>query len=322
MKSIHGKDIKIFACNSNKKLAADIAACMGLPLGRCTVGAFADGEVSISIEESVRGSDVFVIQSTCGPVNNNLMELLIMIDALKRASAGRITAVVPYYGYARQDRKAKARDPISAKLVADLISVAGVDRVLSMDLHVAQIQGFFNIPVDHLMGTPILAPYFIEKFRDIPHDQIAVVSPDLGSVTRARKFAERLDCPIAIIDKRRPRANVSEVMNIIGDVHGKTVVLVDDMVDTAGTLCHGAEALMKLGGAKEVYACATHGVLSGPAIERIEASPIKEVVLLDTIPLTEEKKIDKIVTLPVAPTFAEAIERIYEDKPLGTMFND
>ena len=240
MKSIHGKDIKIFACNSNKKLAEDIAAAMGLPLGRCTVGAFADGEVSISIEESVRGSDVFVVQSTCGPVNNNLMELLIMIDALKRASAGRITAVVPYYGYARQDRKAKARDPISAKLVADLISVAGADRVLSMDLHVAQIQGFFNIPVDHLMGTPILAPYFVEKFKNLPREEIAVVSPDLGSVTRARKFAERLDCPLAIIDKRRPRANVSEVMNIIGDVHGKTVVLVDDMVDTAGTLCHGA----------------------------------------------------------------------------------
>ena len=293
---------------------------MGLPLGRCTVGAFADGEVSISIEESVRGSDVFVIQSTCGPVNNNLMELLIMIDALKRASAGRITAVVPYYGYARQDRKAKARDPISAKLVADLISVAGVDRVLSMDLHVAQIQGFFNIPVDHLMGTPILAPYFIEKFRDIPHDQIAVVSPDLGSVTRARKFAERLDCPIAIIDKRRPRANVSEVMNIIGDVHGKTVVLVDDMVDTAGTLCHGAEALMKLGGAKEVYACATNGVLYGPAIQRLTDSVITETVFLDTIPAKEGSDAARIKMLSVAPVFAEAISRIYEDKPVSPLF--
>ena len=320
MKSIHGKDIKIFACNSNKKLAADIAACMGLPLGRCTVGAFADGEVSISIEESVRGSDVFVIQSTCGPVNNNLMELLIMIDALKRASAGRITAVVPYYGYARQDRKAKARDPISAKLVADLISVAGVDRVLSMDLHVAQIQGFFNIPVDHLMGTPILAPYFIEKFRDIPHDQIAVVSPDLGSVTRARKFAERLDCPIAIIDKRRPRANVSEVMNIIGDVHGKTVVLVDDMVDTAGTLCHGAEALMKLGGAKEVYACATHGVLSGPAYERIQNSVLKELVIHNTIPLPENMPCDKIKQLDVAPIFARAISHIHGGTSIADLF--
>ena len=320
MKSIHGKDIKIFACNSNRKLAQDIAAAMGLPLGRCTVGAFADGEVSISIEESVRGSDVFVIQSTCGPVNNNLMELLIMIDALKRASAARITAVIPYYGYARQDRKAKARDPISAKLVADLISVAGADRVLSMDLHVAQIQGFFNIPVDHLMGTPILAPYFVEKFKKMPHEQIAVVSPDLGSVTRARKFAERLDCPLAIIDKRRPRANVSEVMNIIGDVQGKTVVLVDDMVDTAGTLCHGAEALVKLGGAKEVYACATHGVLSGPAIERLTNSVITETVFLDTIPAKEGAEAARIKMLSVAPVFAEAISRIYEDTPVSPLF--
>ena len=320
MKSIHGKDIKIFARNSNKKLAEDIAAAMGLPLGRCTVGAFADGEVSISIEESVRGSDVFVVQSTCGPVNNNLMELLIMIDALKRASAGRITAVVPYYGYARQDRKAKARDPISAKLVADLISVAGADRVLSMDLHVAQIQGFFNIPVDHLMGTPILAPYFVEKFKNLPREEIAVVSPDLGSVTRARKFAERLDCPLAIIDKRRPRANVSEVMNIIGDVHGKTVVLVDDMVDTAGTLCHGAEALIKLGGAKEVYACATHGVLSGPALQRLTDSVITETVFLDTIPAKEGSEAARIKMLSVAPVFAEAISRIYEDKPVSPLF--
>ena len=326
MKSIHGKDIKIFACNSNKKLAEDIAAAMGLPLGRCTVGAFADGEVSISIEESVRGSDVFVVQSTCGPVNNNLMELLIMIDALKRASAGRITAVVPYYGY--------ARDPISAKLVADLISVAGADRVLSMDLHVAQIQGFFNIPVDHLMGTPILAPYFVEKFKNLPREEIAVVSPDLGSVTRARKFAERLDCPLAIIDKRRPRANVSEVMNIIGDVHGKTVVLVDDMVDTAGTLCHGAEALIKLGGAKEVYAslardfmvdfevyaCATHGVLSGPALQRLTDSVITETVFLDTIPAKEGSEAARIKMLSVAPVFAEAISRIYEDKPVSPLF--
>ncbi len=320
MRRIHGKDIKIFACNSNPKLAMDIAAQLGLPLGKSTVTAFADGEVSMSIEESVRGSDVFVIQSTCGPVNNNLMELLIMIDALKRASAGRITAVMPYYGYARQDRKAKARDPISAKLVADLITVAGADRVLSMDLHVAQIQGFFNIPVDHLMGVPILAPYFVEKFKDIPADQIAVVSPDLGSVTRARKFAERLDAPIAIIDKRRPRANVSEVMNIIGDVKDKTVVLVDDMVDTAGTLCHGAEALLSVGGAKEVYACATHGVLSNPALERIAASPIKETVFLDTIPQKEGAEASRIKMLSVAPVFAEAISRIYEDKPVSPLF--
>lgn len=321
MKSIHGKDIKIFAANSNPLLAQHIAEHLGLPLGKCTVGSFADGEVSISIEESVRGSDVFVIQSTCGPVNNNLMELLIMIDALKRASAGRITAVIPYYGYARQDRKAKARDPISAKLVADLITVAGADRVLSMDLHVAQIQGFFNIPVDHLMGAPILAPYFIEKFKDMPRDQLAVVSPDLGSVTRARKFAEQLDCPIAIIDKRRPRANVSEVMNIIGDVQGKTVILCDDMVDTAGTLCHGAEALVKLGGAKEVYACATHGVLSGPALERLKNSVIKETVFLDTIPAREGSADARIKMLSVAPVFAEAISRIYEDRPVSPLFN-
>ena len=249
------------------------------------------------------------------------MEMLIMIDAMKRASAARITAVMPYFGYARQDRKAKAHDPISAKLCADLITAAGADRLLTMDLHAAQIQGFFNIPVDHLLGVPLLAPYFVDKFGTSP-DDIVVVSPDFGSVTRARNFSRRLDAPIAIVDKRRQRANVCEVMNIIGDVKDKNVILVDDMIDTAGTLCNAAKAVQEIGGAKEVYACATHGVLSGPAIERIEASPIKEVVLLDTIPLTEEKKIDKIVTLPVAPTFAEAIERIYEDKPLGTMFND
>src|SRR5574344_2186713 len=285
--NFHGKDIKIFTGSSNKGVASAIAGCLGLPLGKSDCSTFSDGEISVSLHESVRGSECFIVQSTCYPVNDNLMELLIMIDAMKRASAARITAVIPYFGYARQDRKAKARDPISAKLVADLISVAGADRVLSMDLHVAQIQGFFNIPVDHLMGTPILAPYFVEKFKKMPHEQIAVVSPDLGSVTRARKFAERLDCPLAIIDKRRPRANVSEVMNIIGDVQGKTVVLVDDMVDTAGTLCHGAEALVKLGGAKEVYACATHGVLSGPAIERLTNSVITETVFLDTIPAKE-----------------------------------
>ena len=316
----HGKDVKVFCGNSNPKLAQEICKLMGTKLGEAEVKSFADGEVSVSLYETVRGSDVFVVQSTCKPVNDNLMELLIMIDALKRASAGRITAVIPYFGYARQDRKAKARDPISAKLVADLISVAGADRVLSMDLHVAQIQGFFNIPVDHLMGTPILAPYFVEKFKKMPHEQIAVVSPDLGSVTRARKFAERLDCPLAIIDKRRPRANVSEVMNIIGDVQGKTVVLVDDMVDTAGTLCHGAEALVKLGGAKEVYACATHGVLSGPAIERLTNSVITETVFLDTIPAKEGAEAARIKMLSVAPLFAEAISRIYEDKPVSPLF--
>lgn len=319
------KRIAVFSGSSNPRLSDEIAHELGISLGNVKLEKFANGEIYARYLESVRGADVFIVQSVCSSpngfdVNDNLMELLIMIDALKRASAGRITAVVPYYGYARQDRKAKARDPISAKLVADLISVAGADRVLSMDLHVAQIQGFFNIPVDHLMGTPILAPYFVEKFKNLPREEIAVVSPDLGSVTRARKFAERLDCPLAIIDKRRPRANVSEVMNIIGDVHGKTVVLVDDMVDTAGTLCHGAEALIKLGGAKEVYACATHGVLSGPALQRLTDSVITETVFLDTIPAKEGSEAARIKMLSVAPVFAEAISRIYEDKPVSPLF--
>lgn len=258
--NLHGKDIKIFSANSNQNVAESIAKGLGLPMGKSEVVTFSDGEIAVSIHESVRGSDVFVVQSTSCPVNNNLMELLIMIDAFKRASAGRITAVIPYFGYARQDRKAKARDPISAKLVADLITTAGADRVLTMDLHAAQIQGFFDIPVDHLLGVPILAPYFCERFKDVK-DEFVVVSPDLGSVTRARNFANRLDAPIAIVDKRRQRANVCEVMNIIGEVRGKRVILVDDMIDTAGTLCNAAVALME-NGAKEVYACATHGVLS------------------------------------------------------------
>ena len=316
--NLHGKDIKIFASNSNKDVAYRMAKELGLPVGKSDVVTFSDGEISCSIFESVRGSDVFVVQSTCQPVNDHLMELLIMIDAFKRASAGRITAVIPYFGYARQDRKAKARDPISAKLCADLITTAGADRVLTMDLHAPQIQGFFDIPVDHLLGVPILVPHFIEKFKDCK-DDIVVVSPDLGSVTRARKFAERMDTPLAIVDKRRPKANVSEVMNIIGDVKDKTVILVDDMIDTAGTLCNGANAIVEKGGAKEVYACATHGVLSGPAIERIEKSAIKELVLLDTIPLGD-KKCSKIQMIPVAPVFAEAIERIYEDKPVSPLF--
>ena len=317
--NLHGKDIKIFTANSNKKVAAQIAQEMGLPLGDSEVVTFSDGEISVSIKESVRGSDVFVVQSTSAPVNDNLMQLLIMIDAFKRASAGRITAVIPYFGYARQDRKAKSRDPISAKLVADLITVAGADRLLTMDLHAPQIQGFFNIPLDHVLGVPLLAPYFVEKFGKGNPD-VVVVSPDLGSVTRARNFAERVDANIAIIDKRRQRANVSEVMNIIGNVEGKTVILVDDMVDTAGTLCNGANALVERAGAKEVYACATHGVLSGPAIERIQNSAIKELVLLDTIELPPEKQIDKITMLPVAPLFADAIDCIYNDKSISTIF--
>ena len=318
--NLHGKDIKSFTANANPRVAAEIAQQLGLPLGQSEVVTFSDGEISVSIKESVRGSDVFVVQSLSSPVNDNLMELLIMIDAFKRASAGRITAVIPYLGYARQDRKAKARDPISAKLVADLITVAGADRVLSMDLHCPQIQGFFNIPVDHLLGVPLLAPYFVEKFKD-EKENCMVVSPDLGSVTRARNFAQRFDAPLAIVDKRRQKANVCEVMNIIGDVKDKKVILVDDMIDTAGTLCNAAKAIIEVGGAKEVYACATHGVLSGPAIERIEKSPIKELVLLDTIALPEEKKLDKITILPVAPVFAQAIQRIYDDKPVSPLFN-
>ena len=312
------KDIKIFSGNSNRAVAKQIADSLGLPLGKSDVGTFSDGEISVSLHESVRGSDVFIIQSTCNPVNNNIMELLIMIDAVKRASAARITAVIPYFGYARQDRKAKTRDPISAKLVADLITTAGADRVLTMDLHAPQIQGFFDIPVDHLRGVPILAPYFIERFSSVK-DNVVLVSPDFGSVTRARNFAQRFDAPIAIIDKRRPRANCCEVMNIIGDVKDKTVILVDDMIDTAGTLCNAAQAVIDKGEAKEVYACATHGVLSGPAIERIKASCIKELVILDTIP-QPENHLDKLKILPVAPVFSEAIERIYEEKPVSTLF--
>ncbi|MBQ4397138.1 MAG: ribose-phosphate pyrophosphokinase [Clostridia bacterium] len=317
--SLHGKDIKIFSCNANRALAQAICDGLHEKMGSSDVTKFSDGEISVSLKESVRGSDCFVVQSTSNPVNDNLMEMLIMIDALKRASAGRITAVIPYMGYARQDRKAKARDPISAKLCADLITTAGADRVLTMDLHAAQIQGFFNIPVDHLMGAPILAKYFKEKIGDNTSDYMCV-SPDLGSVTRVRNFAQRLDCPMAIVDKRRQRANVCEVMNIIGDVSGKKVLLIDDMVDTAGTICNAAEALIK-NGAVEVSACATHAVLSGPALERIEKSPIKEFVFLDTIYLPEEKRLEKFTILSTASYFAEAIERIYTDKPISLIFD-
>ena len=317
--NIHGKDIKIFTCNSNKPVAGEIAKSLGLPLGDMQVKTFSDGEIAVSINESVRGSDVFVVQSTCQPVNNNLMELLIAIDAFKRASAGRITAVIPYFGYARQDRKAKARDPISAKLVADLITAAGADRVLTMDLHAAQIQGFFDIPVDHLMGVPILVKYFGEKFKSISAEDLVVVSPDLGSVTRSRKFAERIDASLAIIDKRRPNPNVSEVMNIIGDVKDKTCVIIDDMIDTAGTLTNAANALVTKGGAKCVYAGATHGVLSGPALDRIEESVLKEVILLDTIPVIANTASGKIKQLNIAPVFAEAINRIYNNRSVSPL---
>jgi ribose-phosphate pyrophosphokinase len=315
--NLHGKDIKIFAGNSNRALAEEIAEKIGLPLGVATVGRFSDGESAINIGEVVRGSDVFVIQSTCSPVNDNLVELLIIIDALKRASAGRITAVMPYFGYARQDRKAKARDPISAKLVANLITVAGADRVLTMDLHTPQLQGFFDIPVDHLLGVPLLANYFSEKFDKF--DDIVAVSPDVGSVTRTRAFAQRLDIPIAIIDKRRPKANVSEIMNIVGDVVNKKVVIIDDLLDTGGTIVNGANALMEMG-AKEVFACCTHGVLSGPACDRIENSCIKELIMLNTIPLPKDKPVRKIKALSVAAIFAEAIERVYGDISISTLF--
>ncbi len=315
--NLHGKDIKIFAGNSNRALAEEIAEKIGLPLGVATVGKFSDGESAINIGEVVRGSDVFVIQSTCTPVNDNLVELLIIIDALRRASAGRITAVIPYYGYARQDRKARARDPISAKLVANLITIAGADRVLTMDLHTPQLQGFFDIPVDHLLGVPLLAGYFSEKFGGF--DDLVAVSPDVGSVTRARKFAERLNIPIAIIDKRRQNANVSEIMNIVGEVANKKAILIDDLIDTAGTIVNGANALLEMG-AKEIYACCTHGVFSGSACERIEESCIKEVITLNTIPPPKDKPAAKITTLSIAAIFAEAIERIYGDISISTLF--
>ena len=316
--NLHGKDIKIFSAGASESMAQRICECLGLGLGKCEVGRFSDGETSVSLLESVRGSSCFIVQSTCAPVNDNLMQLLIMIDAMKRASAGCITAVVPYFGYARQDRKAKARDPISAKLVADLISTAGADRVVSMDLHAPQIQGFFNIPVDHLLGAPILGRYMKERVGQ-EEGEYVVVSPDLGSVTRSRNFAARIGCPLAIIDKRRQRANESEVMNLIGEVRGKRVILVDDMIDTAGTLCNAAKAVMEHG-AKSVTACASHGVLSGPALERLRESPIGEVILLDTIELPPEKRLPMIHQLSAAPVFAEAISRINEDKPVSPLF--
>ena len=314
---IHGA-IKIFAGNGSKKLGAAIASKLGLKLGELDVGKFSDGETSINIKESVRGCDVFVIQSTSIPVNDNLMELLLILDACKRASAGRITAVIPYFGYARQDRKARARDPISAKLVADILQTAGADRVLTMDLHSSQLQGFFNIPVDNLMGLPALVRYF--RSVNLPKD-LTIVSPDTGSVVRSRAMASKFNAPLAIIDKRRPQANVMEVMNVIGDVNGRSCLMLDDMIDTGGTICQGAVAL-KEHGAKEVVACCTHAVLSGPAIERLEASPIKKLIVLDTIEMPEEKKIGKIKVVSIADLFAEAIEHIYNDKPVSKLFDD
>lgn len=309
-------DYKVFAGNAHTELAEEIASIMGKPLGKATVTKFSDGEISVNLWESVRGIDVYIVQSTCNPVNDNLMELLIMIDAMKRASAGRINAIIPYYGYARQDRKAKARDPITAKLVADLIVAAGADRVLTMDLHANQIQGYFNIPVDHLIGMPILARYFQEKNLE----DLCVVSPDHGSVTRARSMAQVLNCPIAIIDKRRPEPNKSEIMNIIGNIEGKNCIILDDMIDTAGTITNAANAIKDMG-AKAVYACATHPVLSGPAVERIEKSAIEELVLLNTIPMPEEKRIEKMRFLSVAPLFAEAMTRVFTNGAISELFD-
>ena len=315
----HGKDIKVFCGNSNPALAQEICQLMGTKLGESEVKSFADGEVSVSLYETVRGSDVFVVQSTCNPVNNNLMELLIMIDALRRASAGRITAVIPYFGYARQDRKAKARDPISAKLVANMITAAGADRVLTMDLHANQIQGFFDIPVDNLAGNPIFVDYYAKKFGEKCEDMV-VVSPDVGSVARARAFAQKLHMQLAIVDKRRQKANQSEVMNVIGDVAGKDCIIFDDMCDTCGTLCNAAKALIDIGGAKSVHACATHAVLSGPAIERINNSVITELALLNTIPPVDAALSDRLKYLSVGPMFSEAIERIYQEVSISKLF--
>ena len=312
-----GSEIKIIAGNSNLELAQKIADYIGVKVADCQVTTFSDGEIGVNINETVRGCDVFVVQSTNNPVNDNLMELLIMIDALKRASAGRITAVIPYYGYARQDRKAKARDPITAKLVANLITAAGADRVLTMDLHASQIQGYFDIPLDHLLGGSLLAEYFNKKNIE----DLVVVSPDLGSVTRSRKFANQLEgeVPLAIIDKRRPKANVCEVMNIIGDVKDKNVIMLDDMIDTAGTITNAANALKEFG-AKNIYACCTHAVLSGPAIERIENSAISELIVLDTIKLPKEKENDKIKVLTVAEMFGEAIKKIFANESVSVLF--
>ncbi len=318
----YGDNIQIICGNSNPEFANTICKELGIPMSKATVKTFSDGEVSVSLEETVRGADVFLIQSTCKPVNDNLMELLVMVDACRRASAGRITAVIPYFGYARQDRKAKSRDPISAKLVANMITAAGANRVLTMDLHAAQIQGFFDIPLDHLLGNPTFVDYFMKKFPEdqFNHDDFVVVSPDVGSVGRARAFATKVHMGLAIVDKRRQKANVCEVMNVIGDVRDKTCILFDDMVDTAGSLCNAAKALVDIGGAKAVYACATHGVLSGPAYERIEESPIQEIVFLNTIPQLANTPSNKIKFLDVAPVFARAIEHIHGGTSIADLF--
>ncbi|WLR50905.1 ribose-phosphate diphosphokinase [Bacillus tianshenii] len=312
----HDGSLKVFTLNSNRALAEEIAETIGCEMGKCSVSRFSDGEIQINIEESIRGCDVFVIQSTSDPVNQHIMELLIMVDALKRASAKTINVVLPYYGYARQDRKARAREPITAKLVANLIETAGATRVITLDLHAPQIQGFFDIPIDHLVGVPILADYFEEK----NFDDVVIVSPDHGGVTRARKMADRLKAPIAIIDKRRPRPNVAEVMNIVGNIEGKTAILIDDIIDTAGTITLAANALVE-NGASEVYACCSHPVLSGPALDRIENSKIKELVVTNSIAMPAEKQIGKLTQLSIASLFAEAIIRVHEEQSVSTLFD-
>lgn len=314
-----GTNLKIFSGNSHPELAKEIADKVGVRLGDALVERFSDGEISVTIKETVRGADVFLIQSTSYPVNEHLMEILILVDAFRRASAERITVVMPYFGYARQDRKAKARDPISAKLVANLITASGADRILTMDLHAPQIQGFFDIPLDHLRGVPTLSDYFLEKFKDM--SDFVIASPDIGSVARARYFSEKIDSSLAIIDKRRVKANSSEVMNVIGEVKDKNVIIVDDLIDTAGTIVNAAEALVERG-AKEVYACCTHAVLSGPAIERISKSPIKELVTLNTVPIPEDKMIDKITVLSVGEIFAKGINTISKNISISTIFVD
>ncbi|MCT0459214.1 ribose-phosphate diphosphokinase [Lactococcus cremoris] len=311
-------NLKLFSLSSNHELAQKVAKEIGIELGKVSVGAHSDGETVVHIDESVRGDHVFILQSTSDPVNDNLMELLIMMDALRRASAASINIVLPYYGYARQDRKARAREPITSKLVANMLQIAGADRLITFDLHAPQIQGFFNIPVDHLMGSPLIAEYFRRQLVSAG-DDIVVVSPDHGGVGRARKLANFLKAPLAIIDKRRSRANVAEIMNIIGDVQGKKCILIDDMIDTAGTITLAANALKELG-ATEVYASCTHAVLSGPAIDRINNSAITKLVVLDTIEMPEERQSEKIVQLSIAHLLADAIIRIHERRPLSPLF--
>lgn len=317
----HYKDpkLKIFSLSSNRPLAEKIAEAVGLELGKISISRFSDGEVKVNVEESIRGAHVYIVQSTSDPVNDNLIELLIMIDALRRASAKTINVVMPYYGYARQERKAQSREPITAKLVANMITIAGADRVLTLDLHAPQIQGFFDIPVDHLIGVPLLADYFLEK--GLFGEDVVVVSPDHGGVVRARKLADFLKSPIAIIDKRRPRPNVSEVMNIIGDVAGKKCIIIDDMIDTAGTITLAAAALLDKG-ADSVYACCTHAVLSGPAVERLDESDIREVIVTDSIQQPEGRHLDKLQTISVGTLVGEAIKRIHENRSVSPLFQE